>query len=543
MVGPALDLRDWSESCCVELVAAAGARPGESCSSSVNYRDPNCNFYTLLEIVQKYLEGSRAQPTRSEREGRGFLKHHIWSNVSKFASKMIVGFIYYNDCKVNPEFLRKVIKGGGKDTKLVSKKEYEDFIHCPNYWETNFLGCKDFVETDFLEWLEGTNNFIESHMTHSTFDQITDYSHVKVCEPSNAIAAGYFPRNKNDEGAENEGIDEENKGNESDSSGIVVLSSNVDDNQKRVNGDVSSANILVSKRKRSKTQRLGANTSVDSSIYNRAGKRSRSVANGSKSSSTTNKRAKRGKDIVEDDENDSGNNSHIDNKHNDDNNNDDDDDVDIDSCDMDGDDDSVDGSDNVGSGSGDSIVSGGNSASNVSSIVNDNVSSSIDNIVSDSASSSSDNIVSNNIVSNSTSSSSDNIVSNNIVSDNIVSNNIVGDNPNSSSNRVGTGSGVSEEAYRRDTKNFALTTFYRRLEQIQSQQFLAYEEMNKLADICVALDDKSSTISDIRGALQDYYNKTNVLVANLVADEKLGRINILRDLIIEKMFPRSPSLI
>ena len=152
MVGPALDLRDWTESCCAELVAAAGARPGAAVSSSVNYRDPNHNLYTLLEIVQKYLEGSRASPNRGERESRGFLSHHKWSTVSKFASKMIVGFIYYNDCKVNPEFLRKVIKGDVKHARLVSKGEYERFIQYPNYWETHFKGCKDFAESeDFLE--------------------------------------------------------------------------------------------------------------------------------------------------------------------------------------------------------------------------------------------------------------------------------------------------------------------------------------------------------------------------------------------------------
>ena len=152
MVGPALDLRDWTESCCAELVAAAGARPGAAVSSSVNYRDPNHNLYTLLEIVQKYLEGSRASPNRGERESRGFLSHHKWSTVSKFASKMIVGFIYYNDCKVNPEFLRKVIKGDVKHARLVSKGEYERFIQYPNYWETHFKDCKDFAESeDFLE--------------------------------------------------------------------------------------------------------------------------------------------------------------------------------------------------------------------------------------------------------------------------------------------------------------------------------------------------------------------------------------------------------
>jgi len=544
MVGNKLVLDSWEYSCCLELIEAAGAEPWDKCTQDVQARDPFRNLNVLLRVVRKYLEGSRAQTSRAHREKRGFLSHHTWSKIRDFACRMILGFLYYNGCKVNPAFILSIMKGGANHDRVISKEEYEGFIYREDFWTTSdeLKRCNEFSNYDLSGFLCGTEGLKEEELKNSSWDKISEFVGVNVCVPGDTFMSEYFSRNMGDEGDEGDEAgesneddednesDKGNEDNESDNSDdVVIVDANIKGSHKRVIGDVSPANIVPGSRKRFKTDRLGASTNVSSRNGNRIHTRSNVTDNGNEHSSD--------------------NDSDVDQKHIDESgyNNDDN-----------GDDDDTPGNVSIDDSSGatDNTTNGDNGIVTDSTTTSDNGSATSSVTNGDDSSGATDNTTNgdNGIVTDSATTSDNGSATSSVtnvdVGDNgsatgsaTVGNN--GDVPSSVNigDRGSIADNVSEGKYRSDMIKFATTTFNRRLEQLHLQQLTIYSELNRLADMCDVLEDETKTIDEVGSALESYHDRTNLFISDLVNGTTIEQIVELKKTIITKMVPRMANVL
>ena len=583
-----MNVTSWKESGCVELVALSGGSTSSTIQDNLTTLDPCQNLSTLLKVVQKYLECSRAQGNRDIRINCGVPTQYVWGKVCELASRMIPGFIYHNQLQVNQRFLLLILSGDSDNNeRVISKEDYNAFINEEKFWERqHFNTCKPFLELDVHSALGETFKYNPDAIDRSSFDSDIDYKTIETKTPGEAYTYEYFQDENNDsEKSDEEGKDdiETERGAESDSSDIAVLRTVIGDNQKPASDDVNNrklasdnvdeTNIVLFKRKSIPTNRF-----VSPTNRAKASKRGRKVTKSSSSTSRTTKRIKRGKGKLEsgssnndnshnsnignDNDHDNGNDGDNDNNDNIDNgcdnvNSDDDYNVDID--DLDHSDTTcsdkvvngkgTDNGDSAGSSSSE-VVNNSPSVSSDKTDSNDKIVNDSNTTVGDSASVGSSTIVGDStvdngssIVNNSASGSSNNVVNTGGSGNNVVDAGGNGNNVVSAGGSDNTSSNTIDDSYRQGLRAFALSTFYRRLEQSQSQQFLAYVEMNRLADICVALDDSSSTTSGIQRLLDEYYKRTNEIVSQRSLDGRLDDINTLIKQINQKMFPRSPSLL
>ena len=315
MVPPALNITSWKLSGCKELILLSGTDIASISQDRKWKLDPFGNFSTLLRIVQKYLGGSRAQGARSLRKDCGFLSHYTWNKVCCLASRMIVGFIHYNRLQVNQEFLHLVLAGDSKDhERVISKEDYNAFIRKRDFWEqAKFASCEPFLSMDIEKALSGTDGFKPEAITNSSFDGEVDYESIEIKNPGEAYFYEYFQSdnddanneesgegsssddkgdgddegdnaNENNQAGESNEDNEDNGNNESEDSDVVIVDANINGNLKRVIGDVSTTNIVISRRTRYKTNRFGASTNVGSHGGERVNKQSNAIVNGSEHS-------------------------------------------------------------------------------------------------------------------------------------------------------------------------------------------------------------------------------------------------------------------
>ena len=190
MVPPALNITSWKLSGCKELIVLSGTDIASISRDRIRALwDPWGNFSTLLRIVQKYLEGSRAQGNRKIRKQYGFLCHYLWStDVCCLASRMIVGFIHHNRLQVNQAFLLLVLAGNAKDhERVISREDYNAFIYEERFWEQKKLAsCKPFLSMNIEKALSGTDGFKPEAITNSSFDVEVDYESIETKEPGEA---------------------------------------------------------------------------------------------------------------------------------------------------------------------------------------------------------------------------------------------------------------------------------------------------------------------------------------------------------------------
>ena len=333
MVPPKMNIIDWKLSGCKELIVLSGTDIASISRDRIRALwDPWGNFSTLLRIVQKYLEGSRAQGNRNIRKQCSFLCHYLWTDISSLASRMIVGFIHHNHLQVNQEFLHLVLAGDSKNhERVISKEDYNAFIRKREFWEqAKFASCGPFLSMNIERALSGTDRFNPKAITNSSFDCKVDYDSIETKEPGEAYFYEYFQSDnddanneesgegssgddKGDEGDEGDNVinDDQsddgitndncdNENNESDSS-CEILTTNL---TKRIESKIDSKNIVGTKRERKKPLRHSDNPITSDNSGGGTSKRSKNVDN-SKSVKSV---AVRGKCIVNDSGDDNGDN-------------------------------------------------------------------------------------------------------------------------------------------------------------------------------------------------------------------------------------------
>ena len=302
-----MNIASWKLSGCVELVALSGGSVSSATQVDPTELDPCQNLSTLLKIVQKYLECSRAQGNRDIRNNCGILTHHVWRKVCDLASRMIVGFIYHNQLQVNQDFLLLVLSGDSNNhERVISKDDYDAFINAEEFWEQKqFNTCKPFLELDIVSALEGTANYDSNAITNSSFYDGIDYKTIDIKTPGEAYTYQYFQdednaSEENDTG--NKDDIETDRGAESDTSDLEIVNATIVDNRKLAGNNVNKrkstsdnideSNILSSRRESIPTNRFVSPTSQV-----RKRKRTKKAAKGSSGNSSTNKRPKRGKSV------------------------------------------------------------------------------------------------------------------------------------------------------------------------------------------------------------------------------------------------------